>query len=156
MFECPDRTNEPVMGPDCRIPFPVFGNLRIGGQNYFAQSSKHFTPPVSKVSNLFVDLFRWIHWFCTCSSVMPSLKRSARDIFKQRHVSPHCLLSWCRRGARVGLGSHFNTDAVAQTGMVLGYVHGFLKATGFDLFSDLRWRTKVRFDKAQVALSILP
>src|SRR6266480_1654970 len=60
-LESADSTNKSLMRPYRGIPLPFLSHVGVGLVDKFAQPGEHLTAPVSKLCDLLVDTFRWIH-----------------------------------------------------------------------------------------------
>src|SRR6266699_701028 len=60
-LESADRTNKPLVRPYRGIPLPFLSDVGGGLVDKVAQPGEHLTAPVSKLCDLLVDTFRWIH-----------------------------------------------------------------------------------------------
>src|SRR2546421_11669947 len=60
-LESADKTNKPLVRPYRGIPLPFLSDVGGSLVDKVAQPGEHLTPPVSKLCDLLVDTFRWIH-----------------------------------------------------------------------------------------------
>src|SRR5436190_8681766 len=60
-LESCESAHKSLMRPNRSIPLPFLSDAGIGLADKIAQLGKHLTTPVSKLGNLFVYTFSWIH-----------------------------------------------------------------------------------------------
>jgi len=72
--------NKTILCPHCRIPLPLFRDVRSGLEDQLAQAGQHFAAPVAKFCDLFVNELRRIH-FASSSSACLLLMRLPQSLY---------------------------------------------------------------------------